>query len=479
MRLAGAGRRVTRAGARAGARRRPAPGCRAGGGYRFDTGPTVLTMPDLIADCFDALGERMDGLARPAAGRAAATGPVRRRHARWTSTPAPRRWRPRSPGSCGPAEAAGFRRYVDFVSRAVPLRDAGLHRPQHRLPARPAVGEPRPAGGASAASAGWRRRSSSTCRTRGRSGCTRSRRCTPGCRRTTRSRSTPSSPTWTRSPGVFFPAGGMHAVPEAMAAAAEKHGVEIRYSTEVDRGRARRRARRRRPHRGGRADRVRRRRAEPRPARRLPRAAGLEPRRLKRLSYSPSCYLLLAGSTAPYDAGAHHTISFGESWRAGVRRAAVGPADERPVDPGHEPDPVGPLARARRAAHLLRAVPDAEPRRADRLVAGRPACTASTCCGRSTPAGRQGSPTGSRSSASRPRRTGPTAGWSGALRSRPPTRSARRARSGRGNLWGENVVFTGSGTQPGVGVPMVLVSGRLAAERVLGRDRSYRSRAWR
>jgi phytoene desaturase len=46
-------------------------------------------------------------------------------------------------------------------------------------------------------------------------------------------------------------------------------------------------------------------------------------------------------------------------------------------------------------------------------------------------------------------------------------------------LRGENIVFTGSGTQPGVGVPMVLVSGRLAAERVLGRDRSYRSRAWR
>jgi phytoene desaturase len=41
------------------------------------------------------------------------------------------------------------------------------------------------------------------------------------------------------------------------------------------------------------------------------------------------------------------------------------------------------------------------------------------------------------------------------------------------NLWGENVVFTGSGTQPGVGVPMVLVSGRLAAERVTGPDPSY------
>ncbi|HSK54859.1 MAG TPA: FAD-dependent oxidoreductase, partial [Jiangellales bacterium] len=47
------------------------------------------------------------------------------------------------------------------------------------------------------------------------------------------------------------------------------------------------------------------------------------------------------------------------------------------------------------------------------------------------------------------------------------------------NLWGDNVVLVGSGTQPGVGVPMVLVSGRLAAERVLGVDRSYRSRAWR
>ena len=48
-----------------------------------------------------------------------------------------------------------------------------------------------------------------------------------------------------------------------------------------------------------------------------------------------------------------------------------------------------------------------------------------------------------------------------------------------GNLWGQNVVFTGSGTQPGVGVPMVLVSGRLAAERIVGRDPNYRSRARR
>ena len=47
------------------------------------------------------------------------------------------------------------------------------------------------------------------------------------------------------------------------------------------------------------------------------------------------------------------------------------------------------------------------------------------------------------------------------------------------NVWGDNVVFTGSGTLPGVGVPMVLISGRLAAERVLGRDTGYVSRASR
>ena len=43
----------------------------------------------------------------------------------------------------------------------------------------------------------------------------------------------------------------------------------------------------------------------------------------------------------------------------------------------------------------------------------------------------------------------------------------------------EGVVFAGSGTQPGVGVPMVLVSGRLAAERILGKDASYSSRSLR
>ncbi len=56
--LTGAGHEVTVV------ERGPGPGGRNGllerDGFSFDTGPTVLTMPDLIADCFDALGERME-----------------------------------------------------------------------------------------------------------------------------------------------------------------------------------------------------------------------------------------------------------------------------------------------------------------------------------------------------------------------------------------------------------------------------------
>src|SRR5512141_1157605 len=58
LRLAGTGRRVTLL------EREAVPGGRAGlvedSGFRFDTGPTVLTMPDLIRDAFDAVGEDMD-----------------------------------------------------------------------------------------------------------------------------------------------------------------------------------------------------------------------------------------------------------------------------------------------------------------------------------------------------------------------------------------------------------------------------------
>ena len=48
---------------------------------------------------------------------------------------------------CGPAEAAGYRRFVDVRLAALPAGDARLHRPQHRLAARPAAAVAGPARG--------------------------------------------------------------------------------------------------------------------------------------------------------------------------------------------------------------------------------------------------------------------------------------------------------------------------------------------
>ena len=121
--------------------------------------------------------------------------------------------------------------------------------------------------------------------------------------------------------GVYFPAGGMHAVPRALAAAAEKHGVDIRYGitvTSVERARPRASAvhdvDRRADCRG-------RRRAEPGPAGRPARPASASSR-AGDAHTRPSCFLLLAGSIARYRQIAHHNIHFG---RAGAARSRTHP----------------------------------------------------------------------------------------------------------------------------------------------------------
>ena len=122
--------------------------------------------------------------------------------------------------------------------------------------------------------------------------------------------------------GVYFPKGGMHALPRAMAGAAEKHGVTIRYSTEVTRVELE----------GSRAVAVHTADGERIGADvvvlnpDLPVAyqdlLGREPWSVRRLTYSPSCFLLLAGSTATYSKTAHHNIHFGRSWN-GVFRELI------------------------------------------------------------------------------------------------------------------------------------------------------------
>ncbi len=115
--------------------------------------------------------------------------------------------------------------------------------------------------------------------------------------------------------GVFFPKGGMHAVPRALAGAAEKHGVTFHYDTEVTRVETQ----------GSRAVAVHTAAGEriacdavvlnpdlPVAHRDL---LGREPWSVRRLTYSPSCFLLLAGSGATYRKTAHHNIHFGRSWK--------------------------------------------------------------------------------------------------------------------------------------------------------------------
>jgi phytoene desaturase len=278
--------------------------------------------------------------------------------------------------------------------------------------------------------------------------------------------------------GVYFPAGGMHAVPAAMAAAAARHGVRLRYGTTVTRV----------EHRGGRALAVATADGEriacdaviltadlPVAYREL---LGLEPRRLRRLRYSPSCYLLLAGSARSYPDAVHHNIHFGTSWRGVFDELRSGRLMSDPsllvTNPTRSDPALAP--RGREIYYVLFPVPNLDagidwkrvaPAYRDHVI--------STLESRGYP--------GFGEAIELEHVTTPL-DWQrrGMERGAPFAAAHTFGQTGPfrpGNLWGENVVFAGSGTQPGVGVPMVLISGRLAAERILGRDAGYRSRAWR
>jgi phytoene desaturase len=278
--------------------------------------------------------------------------------------------------------------------------------------------------------------------------------------------------------GVCFPKGGMHALPRALAAAAEKHGVSFRYGETVMRVVV--------EH--GRAVGV-----EIEGGERvdadvvvlnpdLPIAyqdllpASATPRRVRSLSYSPSCLLLLVGSTQAYGRTAHHNLHFGAAWKEVFRdlidrgRLMADPS-VLVSSPPHSLAPEG-----KHAYSVLVPTPNLDagldwdvlgPRYRDEVVARLEAFgyvgfgDAIEVEHVTTPAdwARRGMARGAPFASTHAfRQTGPFR----------PSNLAPHV---------EGVVFAGSGTQPGVGVPMVLVSGRLAAERILGPDRRYRSRA--
>jgi phytoene desaturase len=473
MHLAGAGRRVTVL------ERAAVPGGRAGltsiDGYRFDPGPTVLTMPDLIADCFDALGESLDDWLR-----LQPVDPLYRAHFADGSSldvhADVERMAAQLEDVIGVEEAAGFRRYVDFARRMYRYEmrdfidrnyDSPLDLVTTNLARLVAIGG------------------------LGRLAPTVARYLKDG--RTQRLYSFQAmyagvSPYQALAiyavisymdsvAGVFFPRGGMHAVPTAMAAAAARHGVEFRYSTDVvaieKSGR--------RAHAVLTAD-----------GERIAADAlvltpdlpvayrdllGLTPRRVARQRYSPSCFLLLAGSRADHPERAHHTILFGSSWRGVFDDLAAG----RPMaDPSllvSRPTASDPaLAPAgRHIYYVLAPTPNLDAGLDwEKLAPHYRNHVVSTLDARGYPGFADGIEVETLTT---------PADWAalGLERGAPFAASHTFLQTGpfrAGNLWGENVVFAGSGTRPGVGVPMVIISGRLAAERITGHDPSYISRAW-
>ena len=197
----------------------------------------------------------------------------------------------------------------------------------------------------------------------------------------------------------------------------------------------------------------------------------------RKLAYSPSCFLLLAGSTAAYPAAAHHTISFGRAWREVFDEILGGRLMSDPSFLVTSPSVSDPsLAPAGRSSYyVLVPTPNLDgptdwraegPRDLERVL--------QTVESRGWPGFGDGIEVSHVTTPldweARGMERGTPFAAAHSFRQTGPFRPR--------NIWGENVVFAGSGTQPGVGVPMVLVSGRLAAERILGPDPTYRSRAW-
>lgn len=457
LRLAGAGREVIVV------ERESTPGGRAGrlslGGYEFDTGPTVLTAPGLIADALRSVGEDISSwleLTR--------LDPAYRAHFPDGSTLDVHtdavRMADEVAEVCGPREADGYLRFVDYVRDLYQLEfgsfiDRNFTSPVDLL-------------GADLVRLAFRggfRRLSTKIGQFFRD---------PRTRRVFSFQAMYAGLAPHQAlalyavisyldsvAGVYYPRGGMYAVPQAMAGAAEKHGVQFRYDTtvsgvDVHSGRA---------HavitaNGERisADVVVLNPDLPIAYRDL--LPGYAPRR--RLEYSPSCVVLHVGSRARYSKIAHHNIHFGHAWRrtfdevikrgelmsdpsllvtnpgddtyyilapapntmSGIDWASVGPRYRDELVSTLESRGYVGFSDAIEVEHLVTPA-DWE---AQGMAAGTPFAAAHTFA-----------------------QTGPF---------RP------------GNLAPglENVVFVGSGTQPGVGVPMVLVSGRLAAERITGKS---------
>ncbi len=464
LHVAGTGRTVTVL------EREDIPGGRAGrivdAGYTFDTGPTVLTMPELVGDALGAVGEELgDWL------DLMPLDPIYRTYypdgSQLDVHSDPARMAAEIETVIGPDEAAGYLRYVDFLTELYDAEfgdfiDRNTDYPWNLLT---------PNLARLVRMGGFRRLDTKV----------RQFLHDP---RTIRSLSFQAmyagvSPFSALAiygiisymdsvAGVSVPRGGMHEIPVAMAGAAAKHGVELRYGTEVARI----------ERSGRRATAVITAAGERIPADVVVVNADLpvahrdlldhNPWTLRRLRYSPSAFVMLAGSDRDYPAAAHHNIHFGAAWR----RTFAELIDDKKL----MSDP------SLMVTHLSRDDPSLAPagRHAYYVLFPTPNATADIDWSRETARytdevlrvleARGYSGFGSGIEVQHV--TTPAEWQERGMAAGAPFASAHTFfQTGPfrpGNLWGDNIVFTGSGTRPGVGVPMVLVSGRLAAERIAG-----------
>lgn len=466
LHLAGRGRAVTVV------EREPWPGGRAGrldiDGYRIDTGPTVLTMPDLIDETFAAVGEelrdRMELLTVDPAYRAVfADGSALEVHSdedRMADAVAE---------FAGFGQAAGYRRLRKWLTRLYRTEFDGFIAANFDSPLSlltPQLAQLTAIGGFRKWDRMVKRYISD-----------------PRLQRifTFQSLYAGVAPRDALAvyaviaymdtiSGVVFPRGGVRALPDALAAAAADAGVEFRYGATVT---ALERS-------GGRVNAV----VTEQSGRiacdavvlttELPQSyamLGRAPRRAVRLRPSPSAVVAHLGCPAVQSQTAHHTILFGEAWnqtftdivRDGRLMRDPSLLVTRPTasDPTLAPEGRDLLYVLAPAPNLDRGtvdwasaggpyVEDMIAHVGDRLLPGLP--HDATVLGVVTPAdwARQGMAAGS------PFALAHTFGQTGPFR---PGNMVRGI---------DNAVLAGSSTVPGVGVPTTLISGRLAADRITG-----------
>lgn len=467
LHLLGAGRRVTVV------ERDAQPGGRAGrltlGGFSLDTGPTVLTMPDIADEAFAAVGERLHdrvGLIplHPAYRARFADGSVLDVHTDAETMEA------EVLRFAGAREAAGYRSlrgWLERLYRAQMRRfiDANMDSPfgllnadLARLAALGGFGR-------------WQPRVERHLRDE------RLRRVftfqalyagVPPARALAAYAVIAYMDT---VGGVYFPRGGMYALPRAMADAAGDAGADIRYAHEavaLER-------------RGSRVT------AVVTPHGRIPcdavvltpdlpvayRLLGREPHRPVALRHSPSAVVLHAGTDRTWPELGHHTLSFGASWRTvfdELTRTGRLMSDpslliSRPTT--HDPSLAPP---GRHLHYVLAPCPNTvtgpgsgdwavlAPRYRDSILReldrrGLTGIADSVECEHLvTPADWQALGHG----AGTPFSVAHTFAQTGPFRPRNLPRGT------------ENAVLAGCGTTPGVGIPTVLISGKLAAARVTG-----------